>query len=160
MKKTLVLSLGSNLGNRYAYILQAIAAINESFQTISEVAPFYETPPWGDINQSKFINTVLKLDTDTSPEECLLITQRIENTIGRTKTRKWGPRCIDLDLLFYGNAVLEVDTLSIPHPRLHERAFVLKPASEIIPNFIHPRIGQTVAKLYTTIKDDTKLFTL
>ena len=158
MKKTLVLSLGSNLGNRYAYLVQAISAISKSFNTHCKVASFYETPPWGDSNQAKFINTVATLETEKAALECIQILQQIENTMGRTKTHKWGPRCIDIDIVFYEKEVIQDTSLSIPHPRMHERAFVLKPCAELIPHFEHPKLNKTVMSLFSNVLDNTTLF--
>ncbi len=158
MKNKLVLSLGSNLGNRYAYLIQAIAAINKSFHTTSTAASFYETPPWGDTNQSTFINTALVLYTSHSPAKCLLLLQNIEHTIGRTKSRKWGPRCIDIDIIFYSNSLVQLNDLQLPHARMQERAFVLKPIVDILPDFIHPKLGKSMRTLLSEIADDTSLF--
>jgi 2-amino-4-hydroxy-6-hydroxymethyldihydropteridine diphosphokinase len=160
MKNKLVLSLGSNLGNRYIYLLQAIASIDVLFNTKSTVAPFYETPPWGDTHQSSFINTAIVLYTDISASQCLVLLQSIEKSIGRTKTRKWGPRCIDIDIIFYNTETLEIKDLNIPHLRMHERAFVIKPITDLSPNFIHPTLKKTMLHLLSEIEDDTTLFTL
>lgn len=155
----LVLSLGSNLGNRYAYLQQAITAIGDLFQTQMDVSKFYVTPPWGDIQQSQFINIVVLLATDIDPIQCLAQLQLVEKQLGRTKTRKWGPRRIDIDILFYGNDVVEVAELSLPHPRAHERAFVLAPLCDLIPHFIHPTKNVTMRALFDLIENDTKIFT-
>lgn len=158
MKKKLVLSLGSNLGNRYAYLQQAIIAINEAFDTVSLVAQFYETPPWGDTNQSRFINTVVLVETTLSPEQCIALLQEIEITLGRTKTHKWGPRSIDIDILFYENEILLQEDLIIPHPHLQNRAFVLAPLCDLIPAYPHPVLDKTMAEILTGLDNNTKLF--
>lgn len=160
MKKTLVLSLGSNLGNRYAYLQQAIFAINHQFDTISEVASYYETPPWGDYNQPKFINTAVVLETTETPDKCLAILQDIEIELGKLKTRKWGPRAIDIDLLFYGSNKIQSDKLVIPHPYIAERAFVLAPLCDLIPNFSHPQHHKTMTELLDLIENNTHTFAL
>jgi 2-amino-4-hydroxy-6-hydroxymethyldihydropteridine diphosphokinase len=160
MKNKLVLSLGSNLGNRYTYLLQAIVSIDTLFDTKSTVAPFYETPPWGDVHQSRFINTAVSLYTEIPAANCLTLLQYIEDSIGRTKTRKWGPRCIDIDIIFYGDDSLELEDLNIPHLKMHERAFVLKPITDLSPNFIHPTLNKKMNQLLSEIEDDTILFTL
>jgi 2-amino-4-hydroxy-6-hydroxymethyldihydropteridine diphosphokinase len=160
MKNKLVLSLGSNLGNRYTYLLQAIASIDTSFDTKSTVAHFYETPPWGDVYQSQFINTAVSLYTDIPAAKCLTLLQYIEDSIGRTKTRKWGPRCIDIDIIFYGDKFLKIKDLSIPHLRMHERAFVIKPITDLSPDFIHPTLNKNMTQLLSEIADDTILFAL
>jgi len=158
MKKKLVLSLGSNLGNRYAYLLQAIVAVNEEFDTLGEVAQFYETPPWGDTNQSRFINTAMVLETALPPDECIGKLQDIEKAVGRIKTRKWGPRAIDIDILFYDNLEICTADLIIPHPHLHKRAFVLQPLQDLMANFIHPSQNKTIDELLSEIENDTAVF--
>jgi 2-amino-4-hydroxy-6-hydroxymethyldihydropteridine diphosphokinase len=158
MKKKLVLSLGSNLGNRYAYLQQAIVAINEAFDTVSLVAQFYETPPWGDTSQSRFINTAVLLETTLSPERCIALLQKIEITLGRTKTRKWGPRSIDIDILFYENEILLHEDLVIPHPHLQNRAFVLAPLSDLIPTYRHPLLEKTMTELLMGLNNNTLIF--
>lgn len=158
MKKKLVLSIGSNLGNRYAYIQQAILAIHEAFDTVSAVAQYYETPPWGDTNQSRFINTALLLETDLKPSDCILLLQGIESALGRTRTRKWGPRAIDIDLIFYGDEQINNENLIVPHPHMQHRAFVLAPLCDIIPTYTHPTLGSSMAELLEVLDDDTKIF--
>lgn len=158
MKKKLVLSLGSNLGNRYAYLLRAIQKIEKYFNSKSVVAHFYETPPWGNENQSRFINTAIYLHTDISIDQCLKKVQAIEEEMGRLKTEKWGPRIIDIDILFYEYDVLETDIITVPHQHLHQRAFVLKPLQDILPNFIHPLKNKTIIQLIEDIDDNTLIF--
>ena len=158
MKKKLVLSLGSNLGNRYAYLLRAIQKIEKYFNSKPVVAHFYETPPWGNENQSRFINTAIYLHTDITIDQCLKKVQAIEKEMGRLKTEKWGPRMIDIDILFYEYDVLETDIITVPHQHLHQRAFVLKPLQDILPNFIHPLKNKTIIQLIEDIDDNTLIF--
>lgn len=158
MKKKLVLSLGSNLGNRYAYLLRAIQKIEKYFNSKPVVAHFYETPPWGNENQSRFINTAIYLHTDITIDQCLKKVQAIEKEMGRLKTEKWGPRMIDIDILFYEDDVVETDIITVPHQHLHQRAFVLKPLQDILPNFIHPLKNKTIIQLIEDIDDNTLLF--
>ncbi|MCH1472827.1 MAG: 2-amino-4-hydroxy-6-hydroxymethyldihydropteridine diphosphokinase [Bacteroidia bacterium] len=158
MKKKLVLSLGSNLGNRYAYLLRAIHKIEKYFNSKPVVAHFYETPPWGNENQSRFINTAIYLHTDITIDQCLKKVQAIEKEMGRLKTEKWGPRIIDIDILFYEYDVLETDIITVPHQHLHQRAFVLKPLQDILPNFIHPLKNKAIIQLIDDIDDNTLLF--
>jgi 2-amino-4-hydroxy-6-hydroxymethyldihydropteridine diphosphokinase len=158
MKKKLVLSLGSNLGNRYAYLLRAIQKIEKYFNSKPVIAHFYETPPWGNENQSRFINTAIYLHTDIPLDQCLKKVQAIEKEMGRIKTEKWGPRMIDIDILFYEDDVVEIDELVVPHQHLHQRAFVLKPLQDILPNFIHPLKKKTIIQLIEDIDDNTLLF--
>lgn len=158
MKKKLVLSLGSNLGNRYAYLLRAIQKIEKYFNSKPVVAHFYETPPWGNENQSRFINTAIYFHTDITIDQCLKKVQAIEKEMGRLKTEKWGPRMIDIDILFYEYDVLETDIITVPHQHLHQRAFVLKPLQDILPNFIHPLKNKTIIQLIEDIDDNTLIF--
>jgi|TARA_B100001093_G_C26770223_1_gene989792 2-amino-4-hydroxy-6-hydroxymethyldihydropteridine diphosphokinase len=158
MKKKLVLSLGSNLGNRYAFILRAIKEIEKSFDTKSIIANFYETPPWGKVNQPQFINTAVYCYTDIPILQCFDKIQTIEEGMKSFKAEKWGPRTIDIDLLFYESDILRTDDLIVPHHHLHERAFVLKPLQDILPNFIHPLENKTINQLIKNVVDDTILF--
>ena len=158
MKKKLVLSLGSNLGNRYAYLLRTIQKIEKYFNSKPVIAHFYETPPWGNENQSRFINTAIYLHPDIPLDQCLKKVQAIEKEMGRIKTEKWGPRMIDIDILFYEDDVVEIDELVVPHQHLHQRAFVLKPLQDILPNFIHPLKKKTIIQLIEDIDDNTLLF--
>ena len=158
MKKKLVLSLGSNLGNRYAYLLRTIQKIEKYFNSKPVIAHFYETPPWGNENQSRYINTAIYLHTDIPIDQCLKKVQAIEKEMGRLKTEKWGPRMIDIDILFYEDDVVEIDELVVPHQYLHQRAFVLKPLQDILPNFIHPLKNKTIIQLIEDIYDNTLLF--
>ena len=158
MKKKLVLSLGSNLGNRYAYLLRTIQKIEKYFNSKPVIAHFYETPPWGNENQSRYINTAIYLHTDIPIDQCLKKVQAIEKEMGRLKTEKWGPRMIDIDILFYEDDVVEIEELVVPHQYLHQRAFVLKPLQDILPNFIHPLKNKTIIQLIEDIDDNTLLF--
>jgi 2-amino-4-hydroxy-6-hydroxymethyldihydropteridine diphosphokinase len=158
MKNKLVLSLGSNLGNRYAYLRQAIHHIEQSFDTSTTCSRYHTTPPWGETNQAQFINMALYLDTDKSAVECMELLQKIEERMGRVKTKKWGPRSIDIDILFYANSLVTSPELVIPHPYMHERGFVMKPLSDIMPDFMHPVLNKTIAELQIGTLDDTLLF--
>ena len=158
MKKKLVLSLGSNLGNRYAYLIMAIRKIEKSFESKPVIANFYETPPWGNENQSCFVNTAIYLHTDIPTEQCFNKIQNIEKEMGRKKTEKWGPRLIDIDILFYESDIVNKNELMVPHRHLHQRAFVLVPMQDILPHFIHPLINKTVTELCNDLDNNTSLF--
>ncbi len=146
MKKKLVLGLGSNIGNRYAYLLQAIHRLREATQEDLHVAKIYETPPWGDTKQSRFLNTAVYLETSLSIKETFQLIKEIETLGNRLKTRKWGPRSIDIDILFYSEEIVETEFLTVPHKYLHERAFVLAPLVDILPDFKHPITGLKMSK--------------
>jgi len=143
----LYLGLGSNLNDRYANLRQAIAKLNEHL-TITAISPVYATEAWGDTDQPSFLNVCLAASTSLSPHEVLHLAKRIEGEMGRQPTHRWGPRLIDIDILFYDRLVMRDETLTIPHPYLAERAFVLAPLADLIPDFQHPVTGETIQQLF------------
>ncbi|PCJ65225.1 MAG: 2-amino-4-hydroxy-6-hydroxymethyldihydropteridine diphosphokinase [Bacteroidetes bacterium] len=159
MKKTLVLSLGSNLGNRYAYLLQAIHLIEQRFSSQTSRAHYYTTPPWGEENQPIFINTAISLQTELDLYSCLEVLQSIEKQLDRIKTKKWGPRNIDIDILLYGSEIIKSQELIVPHPHLHHRPFVLIPLCDIHGKMMHPILKKSMTALAKDIVNDTVLFT-
>lgn len=139
------LSVGSNMGNRAKYIEDGILALKEHpLIRLGKVSELIETKPYGGVEQRDFLNGAIELDTLLDPEELLKALHTIEQEAGRERTVHWGPRTLDLDILFYDKLVYESDTLVIPHPDLHNRIFVLRPMSAIAPNFRHPLRGVTV----------------
>lgn len=142
------LSLGSNLGDREAYLKRGIELLNrDSLIQVQQVADFLETEPYGGVEQGKFLNTAVKLRTLLTPKELLARLHEIENAAGRTREVHWGPRTLDLDILFYDKLVYEDDALVLPHVDMENRYFVLEPLSRIAPNFRHPILGRTVMQL-------------
>ncbi|MDP3049288.1 MAG: 2-amino-4-hydroxy-6-hydroxymethyldihydropteridine diphosphokinase [Thermodesulfovibrionales bacterium] len=141
------ISIGSNLGDREENCRQAIKLIEKNGIVVKKQSLMYETEPWGVKDQPKFINMAIEAETDKKPEELLRVLEEIEKEIGRTETVKWGPRVIDLDILFYDDLILKTPDLEIPHPLLHEREFVLKPLCEIAPDKKHPVTGKTVKEM-------------
>ncbi|MDI6740626.1 MAG: 2-amino-4-hydroxy-6-hydroxymethyldihydropteridine diphosphokinase [Candidatus Edwardsbacteria bacterium] len=156
------IGLGSNLGNRLGNLRGAISAIREMpGLTIAATSSVYETAPVGNRDQPKFINAVIEVGCELSPQELLAALLRIEKHMGREPRGKWEPRVIDLDIIYYGDQVLNTTELTVPHPEAARRAFVLEPLSEIAPDFVDPvekktvlqllsqldRIGQAVAKI-------------
>ena len=134
--KQLYLSLGSNLGDREQMLHRAIVLIDERVGTVQRVSSFIETEPWGFESEHTFLNAVVMVLTTLSPEQCLKETQQIERELGRTTKSKDGiyhDRPIDIDLLMYGDLKLSTPTLTLPHPRMRERDFVMIPLREILP---------------------------
>lgn len=133
------LSLGSNLGDRKAQLQEAVRLLqtNPSISNI-KMSSIYETAPVGYLDQHAFLNLVIRLETSLSPLELLDICQEIEQALHRERLVRWGPRTVDLDVLLYGQEQLATERLTIPHPRMYERAFVLVPLQELMPSLILP----------------------
>jgi len=149
------LGLGSNLGDRGENIKKAIEYL-ESKIRIEKVSSIIETEPYGFVDQPKFLNCVLKGTTVLSPFELLEFVLDIENKMGRKRLFKWGPRNIDIDILFYDDCVIDTENLKIPHPELHKRLFVLEPLCEIEKDFVHPVLKKSVYELYTQLISSRK----
>ncbi|HLF73307.1 MAG TPA: 2-amino-4-hydroxy-6-hydroxymethyldihydropteridine diphosphokinase [Anaerolineales bacterium] len=143
---TVYLALGSNLGNRLANLKQAIAALPPQME-VKARSHVYETPPWGHEDQPKFLNQVVMAETYLEPEPLLRHLKRLETALGRKVSFQYGPRSIDIDILFYDDLVLDTPSLVIPHPHLHERGFVLLPLMDIAPDLTHPVKQKTVREL-------------
>jgi 2-amino-4-hydroxy-6-hydroxymethyldihydropteridine diphosphokinase len=150
---TIYLALGSNLDDRRANLRTAIVSLPPAVTVLVE-SPVYETPPWGVTDQPPFLNMALKAVTSLAPPDLLAYLKKIETRLGRTPSIRYGPRKIDMDILFYDDLVLDTPELTIPHPRLHERAFVLVPLVDLEPDFIHPALAKTSRELLAAV--DTK----
>lgn len=142
----LFVALGSNLGNRLKNLQDAIRLMSGDFQIMRQ-SEVYETEPWGYEDQPRFLNQVIEAQTSLAVNDVLFQLKKIEKTMGREKTFKNGPRLIDLDLLFYSDQIWQTARLVVPHPHLHERAFVLVPLAEIAPEFRHPILGESIRSL-------------
>jgi dihydroneopterin aldolase/2-amino-4-hydroxy-6-hydroxymethyldihydropteridine diphosphokinase len=141
------ISIGSNLGDREENCLKAIQLLSAAGISITKQSTMFETEPWGLKEQPRFINMAVEAGTGEGPYRLLEILKEIERNMGRGKTTKWGPRIIDLDILFYDGLVIDTPELKIPHPLMHEREFVLGPLAEIAPDKVHPVLKKTVREL-------------
>ncbi len=146
MKKIVYLSLGSNLGDREENLRRAIEALGELGKVTAESA-FYETEPVELRAQPWFLNCAVALETELMPKQLLARLQALEQALGRQRVKPKGPRNIDIDILLFGNAVVDVPTLTIPHPAMHERRFVLEALAEIAPAARHPVFKRTIREL-------------
>ncbi len=147
---TVYLALGSNLGDRAANLKTAVGLLAPQMTVLAK-SPVYETPPWGHTDQPAFLNQVVRVETHIQPLPLLKHLKRLETAMGRQPSFPKGPRLIDLDILFYEDIVLRDFEISIPHPGVHERAFVLVPLNDIAPDLIHPVTGQTVREMLSAV---------
>lgn len=149
MESNVFIALGSNTGDRELNLLRAVAEIGKLPGTkITALSGFYDTEPVGPVPQDNFLNAVLRVETSLPPRPLLAELQRIETVVfRRIREVHWGPRSLDLDILFYGDRVIDEQGLQVPHPRLHDRRFVLVPLVEIAPGLVHPLLGQRVDEL-------------
>ena len=146
------LGLGSNLGDRQANIKQALTLITERVGALRAVSAYYETHPWGYDSQEMYRNIAVAVTTELNSEDLLSVTQKIEHHIGRqfkTVEGYYQDRVIDIDILLYDDRIINTPTLTIPHPLMHQRAFVMQPMSEIAPTLVHPVLQQTMAAIYS-----------
>jgi 2-amino-4-hydroxy-6-hydroxymethyldihydropteridine diphosphokinase len=146
MSHIVYLGLGSNLGDRKANLQAAIEGI-EPVARLLAASPIYQTPPWGYFAQPDFLNQVIRVETDQSPSELLVYMKDLETRLGRTATVRYGPRTIDIDILFYDDLILDEPGLTIPHPRIQGRAFVLVPLADLAPDMLHPLEGKTISAM-------------
>lgn len=147
------LGLGSNLGDRQKELDFAVGRLKEHPHIkLVRVATCLETDPVGYLDQGKFLNTAVEVETTLTPRKLLAVLQQIEQEAGRVRTIRWGPRTLDIDIILYDNLVLDDPDLTIPHPRMRERAFVLLPLNEITPDMPVPPGGQTVRQLLNQLQ--------
>ncbi len=154
------LSIGSNIGDRMTNLRQALGLIEKNIGKVAKKSHIYETQPWGEPNQDAFLNQVVMINTSLEPREMLEKITRIEREMGRERKEKWGPRIIDVDILFYGKRIIRDKGLEIPHPELHKRGFVLVPMMEIAPEFEHPILLKQIDELYMDCEDNNDVVML
>ena len=150
MRASPYFGLGSNLGSKTTNLRLAVTALS-GLGTIAAVSPLYSTEPVGYAGQDWFLNACVALETDLAVDQLLTAIAGIEASLGRERTIPNGPRSIDIDLLFYDDLVVDIADLTVPHPRLHERRFVLEPLAAIAPKLVHPCLGKTIAELLAGI---------
>ncbi len=150
---TAYLLIGGNLGNRFANLQKAVINIQQSCGKIVQSSAIYETSAWGLTQQPAFYNQALILSTQLSPEELMLALLQIENSMGRTRELKMGPRVIDLDILLIDQLIQDTELLQLPHPALPFRKFALLPLAQIAPNLIHPKLQKSIEDLLKICPD-------
>ena len=159
LNKTYLL-LGSNLGDRKAQLIQARKLVGQHIGQVVKASSIYETQAWGMEGQPDFLNQALEVTTSLSPGDLLAAIFKIEAQLGRLRGKTWEPRTLDIDILFYDALVLKTKDLTIPHPHLHQRNFVLIPMLEIAPYKQHPILKKSIEDLYEESRDDLEVILL
>ncbi|EPY6471931.1 2-amino-4-hydroxy-6-hydroxymethyldihydropteridine diphosphokinase [Clostridium sporogenes] len=149
---TAYVAFGSNMGEKENYIKRALEKIEEKAIKIIKLSPIYETEPYGVLDQDSFLNGVVKIESNLTPENLIEVLLDIEKQLDRVRERRWGPRTIDLDIIFYDDFIINEENLIIPHRDMENREFVLKPLCDIDENFIHPVLKKSVKQLYDELK--------
>jgi 2-amino-4-hydroxy-6-hydroxymethyldihydropteridine diphosphokinase len=151
------LLLGGNLGDRPAYLAQARDRIAAKVGPIIRSSALYETAAWGKTDQPDFLNQVVEVWAEHTPEHVLFLTNQIEHELGRIRQEHWGARVIDIDILLYDDLSLHTQRLTIPHPQLHLRRFTLLPLAEIAPGLLHPVLGKSIVELLAACPDELEV---
>lgn len=152
------LLLGSNVGNRGENLTRALELISLKAGGVTLKSKLYETEPWGMKEQQSFLNQAVMIQSNLEAVELLTVLKGIEKEVGRQAGEKWGPRIIDIDILFYGNHIIDTLQLKVPHPYIQERRFALVPLFEIAPAFIHPVFGKSVGEMLGECGDVSCVF--
>ena len=148
---------GGNIGNRLVSLQQACMKIEKQAGIVLQKSAVYETAAWGVTDQNLFLNQVLLVSTSLPPEELLHTLLNIEQELGRKRIVKMGPRIIDIDILFYNNEIISTSVLTVPHPQIANRRFVLTPLNEIAPGFVHPGLQKTITELLEICPDNLEV---
>jgi 2-amino-4-hydroxy-6-hydroxymethyldihydropteridine diphosphokinase len=147
------LQLGSNLGNRESLLQDAITEIENRVGRVIEKSKVYESTPWRVEGQENYLNQILKVKTELLADDVLVTILDVEKELGRVRLEKWGERLIDIDIIFYNDAIIETPQLCVPHKHMHERMFVLTPLHDIAPDVVHPKYNKTVVELLEQCRD-------
>ena len=150
------LSIGSNLGDRINYLKKALEKLKQNNIQIIKSSNIIETEPYGYKEQGKFLNMAVEIDSELEPFELMKLISKIESELGRIRTKRWGPRVIDIDIIFYDYLIINEPDLKIPHPDMQNRFFVLKPLQEIAPDFVHPVLKKTITELLENLNSEDK----
>lgn len=148
-----ILLTGSNMGDRLHHLQKAAAAIELQIGKVVKTSCIYETAAWGNTDQPSFLNQAIIVDTECSPEELLYKILTIETSMGRVRKTRWEQRIIDIDILFHGSVISEQKHLTIPHPEIPNRRFVLEPLNELVPELVHPLLKKTICQLLNECND-------
>ena len=148
------LLLGSNLGDRHSFLSKAIGLIDIDIAPVKSVSSVYETQSWGKTDAPDYLNQVVFLQTALPAQSILKKILNIELQLGRKREEKWGSRIIDIDILFYGDAIIDEPDLHVPHPEMHKRRFTLEPMAQLAPHFIHPVFKKEILQLKDELHDD------
>ena len=150
--------IGSNLGDREQYCREALGACDAGVHTkVAAVSSLYESDPWGYREQGAFINCVARVETCLNVRDFMASLQHVEQSLGKRVEVRWGPRAIDIDLLFFNDEIIDEPDLKVPHPHLHQRRFVLVPLAEIAPLRVHPVLQQTAGELLLRVQDASRV---
>jgi len=152
-----ILSLGTNIGNKLLNLSEALRLLRELPSGVLKISSVYETAPWGNPDQPSFYNQVLEIETLLDAEKLMKNILQIEEKMGRKRSKKWEPRIIDIDILFFNDEIIDRENLHIPHRHLHERRFILEPLHEILPEYFHPVLGNNIAQLLKSLADTSEV---